>query len=469
MTDNRQDWPVLAGVVAMASLAVAAGVVASQALARSFSLALYVAVTLAATLDLIDLCFRLYLCRANGSRADLDGQAATSVPIEPTQLDVGQKRAHLRPYAIIASIYNAEDSLDDFMRAMGPYREHVWLVDDCSTDLTPARLRQAGWRCERAAANAKKPGAIRSLLARLPREIETVVVIDPDIVFHDSKSGAMELEAVLFDFQRSGMSAACPRIAIREEGLLTRFQALEYCMSFSLGRRSLGEHCVNSGISIYRRADLEAVLDKHTLSVYAEDLENAILLMDTGRPVYYDGRLVVETEAKRSLGAWFSQRVGWHYGLLRVYAHHMDAVRRAMHRGVGPAYQFGVYTGLFCVALQPLKVFGLALAVLGLAKGFDGLLGLDLIPDTPLAEPAYVLSAWGKYTVLALLALFIAVPRRERAACAPVVPLYFFYASAHIVPATVGYLNWMALRWGRRRLFADHYQEEATINRAKEA
>lgn len=266
------------------------------------------------------------------------------------------------------------------------------------------------------------------------------------------------------------MAAACPRIAIREEGFLSRFQALEYCMSFALGRRSLGEHCVNSGISIYRRPDLEMLLERHTLSVYAEDLENAIILMDNDRRVYYDGRVVVETEGKHDWRGWFSQRVGWHYGLLRVYACHWQAVRRAATRGIGPAYQFIVYTGLFCVALQPLKVAGLALVALGMLEGFDGLLGLDVMPATPLAEPAYVLAAYAKYTLLALLGLFLAVPRRERADSAAIVPLYFFYATAHIVPATVGYLNWLALRFGRRRLFADHYQEEATLPRAaKEA
>ena len=46
---------------------------------------------------------------------------------------------------------------------------------------------------------------------------------------------------------------------------------------------------------------------------------------------------------------------------------------------------------------------------------------------------------------------------------APIVPLYFFYAAFHIVPASVGYLNWLSLRIRGRRLFADHYQDETSL------
>jgi hypothetical protein len=46
------------------------------------------------------------------------------------------------------------------------------------------------------------------------------------------------------------------------------------------------------------------------------------------------------------------------------------------------------------------------------------------------------------------------------------VPLYFFYAVAQIVPVSVGYANWLSLRLRGKRLFADHYQEEATLMKA---
>src|SRR5207253_2185521 len=60
--------------------------------------------------------------------------------------------------------------------------------------------------------------------------------------------------------------------------------------------------------------------------------------------------------------------------------------------------------------------------------------------------------------VLAVIALFTVVPRRERAFVGPILPIYFLYVLAHIVPITVGFGNWVALRLWGRRIYRDHYQ-----------
>jgi hypothetical protein len=59
-----------------------------------------------------------------------------------------------------------------------------------------------------------------------------------------------------------------------------------------------------------------------------------------------------------------------------------------------------------------------------------------------------------------VVALFTVVPKSERAYAAPIVPLYLFYALVHIVPMTVGYANWIALRFIGRRLYRDHYEPD---------
>lgn len=455
MRELSRTWPLLAAIVAVMVLVAGAALIVSEALARSFNLLIYLVATSVALVDLLDMAVRIYLGRRGGSIAP---EAADFTP--------RQKRVHLRPYAIVASIHNAQLNLADFTRAMAAHRENVWLIDDASTDCTALMLKQAGWRCLASPVNRKKPGALRSLLATLPPEIETVLVIDPDITIRGEGDGRSHLESLIFEFQRSDKAAVCPRIAIREDGLLARFQGLEYCMSFSLGRRSLGDFCVNSGISLYRRRDLEMALGRHSRSVYAEDLENSLILLGEGKSICYDERLVVDTEGKRRWADWFSQRVGWNYGLLRVYAHCFGAVRRVSRASVRSGYHFLVYTGVFSILLQPLKVAALVLLVLGLLQGFDGLLGLGVIPAWEIADPAYVVGAYAKYTLIACIALFVAVPPKERLALSPIVPLYFFYAMAQIVPVTVGYLNWLSLRMRGKRLFADHYQEEATIMKA---
>lgn len=459
------SWLLSVPLLAALLLAGWAILAVSQAVASTFSLLIYVLANVMVFMDFLDFGLRLYLCRANAAVHNSDERPETSVPLDTQDLTTEQKRIHVRPYALVVSVFNAEEHLEDFMEAMRPYRGRLWVIDDGSTDNTRIRLRQAGWRCVDGQINRKKPGAIRVLLDNLPPEIETVMVIDPDISIRSRGTSELDhLEEIVVEFQRSRMAAVCPRIAIKEDGLLARFQSLEYCM-VSLGRRSLADHSTTSGVALYRRQALESVLKQHSLSVYAEDLENTVILLGGGDRVYYDGRLVVETEGKSQWRHWFSQRVGWFYGLIKVYFEHFPDIRRAGGRGFMAAYQYLVYMGIVCLLLHPLKLVGLALLLLSLANGLDGLLGLDIVPDSSVTHPVYFLAACAKYLLLCLVAFCTVVPRRERLYVLPVVPLYFFYALAHLLPVSVGYANWFALKIRRRRLFRDHYQDDEALLR----
>ena len=207
----------------------------------------------------------------------------------------------------------------------------MWLISDGSTDNTVLRLTQAGWRCFDDGVNRRKPGAIRRLLERIPGYIETIMVVDPDIRIRGlSEGSAIDLNHFVSDFQQSDAAAACPRIMIEPDGFLARFQSFEYALAFCVGRRSLADFSITSGcVSLYRRSALARVLTEHSLSVYAEDLENAVILLGHGERIYYDGRLVVSTEGPRTWTRWFSQRVGWYHGLLKVYIERFTEVLRS--------------------------------------------------------------------------------------------------------------------------------------------
>jgi cellulose synthase/poly-beta-1,6-N-acetylglucosamine synthase-like glycosyltransferase len=422
---------------------------------------LYVLATLVFSLDFLDLVLRAYFRR----RHTRDHRSPTSLPLGVGRFTPYQMRLHLQPYALLVSVHNAEDELDDFLEAMAPYRDRLWVIDDASTDDTWFRLRQAGVQCVRGDANRKKPAAIKELLGHLPADVATVVVLDPDVRILDGSAGAMpDLERVVFDFQRSRRAAACPRIVVRPDGWLVRLQALEYCIGLGLGRKSLGDHSITSGVALYRRDALAAALQEHTLSVYAEDLKNSLILLGRGEGIYYDERLVVETAAKRTWRAWFSQRVGWHYGLLKVYRENFREVRRTANGRPFFIYQFLVYMGVFTLLLHPFRLLSLALLVLSTANGLDLLLGLDWVPDTRVTEPAYFLFAYLNYTALTLAASCLAATRpREWLRLLPAVPLYFFYVLILILPATLGYANWFSLRLTGRRVYRDHFQDEEKI------
>ena len=459
---RKQRWRIFAplGVCALLGLWIALS--AANARAASFSLLVYGLANLIVYTDAIDFALRLFMRRRHtATSVTTTENGDVSIDLEGALPEGVRQVVPMRPYAIIASIYNLQSQLEEFTQNYLPWRDKVWLISDGSTDKTVARLRQAGWRCFDDGINRKKPGAIKRLLETLPTHIETVVVIDPDIRIRGRNEGStVELERAISDFQRTGAVAACPRVMIEPDGFLARFQAFEYALAFRVGRASLADYSITSGVSIYQRAALERALAEHSLSVYAEDFENAVILLSRGGTIYYDGRLVVSTEGPGALGRWFSQRVGWYHGLIKVYAERFREIWRVSRRTPFAMYHFMLYVGVLSLGLHAAKMISATLLVISLLAGFDQLFLAYVLPEGSLTNPSYFISAVGSYLALGVIALFTVVPKAERAYAAPIVPLYLFYAIAHIVPMTVGFANWMALQiWGRR-VYRDHYDSD---------
>lgn len=431
----------------------------ARSLSPSLGLGLYGLANLILFIDFGDLLIRLYSRRSHVPET-ASGAPSPSIPLTVGSFTPYQRRLHVRPYALLVSVHDTAGETPRFLHASRPYRSHLWVIDDKSTDDTVERLRQAGVRCIETSLNRKKPGAIRLLLRQLPPEIETVVVLDPDISILGE-----DLESVIFDFQRSGKAAMAPRITVRRDGFLALLQAFEYELCGGIGRKSLADHCTTPGAAVYDRKALEAQLERHSLSVYAEDLENSVRLLAAGGGVYYDDRLVVETEGKRSLRGWFSQRVGWYFGLLRVYVDCFADLRKLARRGALAIYHYFFYAGFLTLLLHPARLAALVLLLASAAGGVDQLLATDLLPRTGPTDPIHFTVAYLQYLLFSVLALFVAVPRGERRGLAAVVPVYFFYSLLQIVPATVAYLNWFGMRLFGRRLFHDHYQDEESLRR----
>ncbi len=443
------------------------GAMLLAALAREFvdpaliSLNLYLLASTLFVTDGIDVIVRL-LARRGAQR--LPAERATAPAARLAEQAAGEVT---QPYALIMSVYNLSPDAPQVLRALAHHKANTWIVDDCSTDATVLHLKQAGWRCLAAPKNLKKPGALKLLLSRLPAEIRTVVVLDPDVVILDSgRFPDSDLETTIRAFQRSGAAALCPRIRVRPDGLLANLQVIEYAFAFDLGRRSLNPASITSGIAIYDRGKLEQVLGKHSLAVYAEDLENAILLLGAGEAIYYDDRLQVQTEGQRRVRGWFSQRVGWAFGLLKVYLERPAHIARAARRSAMALYQYGIYLGVLSIALYPLKLVSLLLLALSAGNALDNLLGLSLIPDSELTSPVYFAAVYLKYTLLIATCTLISRPRLSADRYLLAVPLFFFYALAHLIPTGVGYLNWLTLRLAGRRVFDDHYDAAPRLNGA---
>jgi cellulose synthase/poly-beta-1,6-N-acetylglucosamine synthase-like glycosyltransferase len=425
---------------------------------------LYVVAVMVPLIDALDLGARLTMMAHERSRRR-SSAIPTSVAIDTSDFTPFQIELHLRPYAIVASVHNLGERLDDFLDDFELLHGRLFIVDDASTDDTWVRLQQSGIRCYRLTSNRKKPGAIKHLLDQLPPEIATVLVVDPDVrLFDASRPGVRELERIVFDFQQSGRAAATPRVTLRWDGILASLQNFEYSLSCALGRRSLADRCVTSGVALYRRDALATALAQHSLCVYAEDLRNALILLGQGETIYYDGRLVFETEGKRTWRTWFSQRTGWAYGFISVYLDRFKEVRRSAKGSVYFAYQFIVYMGVFSFPLQPFRVLSLVVLSGSLIQGVSGLIGIDWIPSAIAVPADFFVGAYVKYTLLCLAISPLIVGSGVRWwRLASVVPLYFFYALANVLPTAMGYLNWLTLRLVGARVYRDHYVDEASL------
>jgi len=461
-----RSWSVLAPLAVCGLLAgwIVLSIVNARAI--GFSIFVFAFANLIVYTDAIDFALRLYMRRRHTATAgafsessqngNLSIDLAALLPLD-TRLVVPAS-----PFAIIASVFNLEEQIEEFMEAFAPYRDRVWLISDGSTDNTVLRLRQAGWRCFDDGVNRRKPAALRRLLERLPVHIETVMVIDPDIRIRGLNDGStIDVDRFVSDFQQSGAAAACPRIMIEPDGFLARFQAFEYAIAFRVGRESLADFSITSGVSFYRRSALARALNEHSLSVYAEDFENAVILLSHGEGIYYDGRLVVSTEGPGSLPRWFSQRVGWYHGLIKVYVERFPEVLRISRRSPFAAYHYLIYVGGLSLAMHLVKVASAVLLLLSFVSGLDALLLDDLVPQGTFINPEYFTAAIMSYLALGVIALFTSVPKAERAYTAPIVPLYLCYAITHIAPMTVGFGNYFALKLFHRRIYQDHYESAA--------
>jgi cellulose synthase/poly-beta-1,6-N-acetylglucosamine synthase-like glycosyltransferase len=459
-----KSWSVLAPLAVCGLLAGWIVLSVANAQAVGFSIFLFAVANLIVYTDAIDFAIRLYMRRrhtaAAGGISESSQNGNISINLAAILPPDARRLVPALPFAIIASVYNLEDQFEEFVEAFGAYRDRVWLISDGSTDNTVLRLRQAGWRCFDDGVNRRKPGAIRRLLERIPSHIETVMVIDPDVRIRGVNDGStIDVDQFVSDFQQSGAAAACPRIMIEPDGFLARFQAFEYALAFRVGRESLGDFSITSGgVSFYKRSALVRALNEHSLSVYAEDFENAVIMLSQGGRIYYDGRLVVSTEGPGSLPRWFSQRVGWYHGLIKVYTERFSEIVRVGRRSPFAMYHYLLYVGVLSLAMHLVKIVSALLLLLSFLAGLDALLLDDLVPQGSVTNPAYFTAAVTSYLALGVIALFTTVPKTERAYIAPIVPLYLCYAIVHIVPMTVGFGNFFWLKLFRRRLYQDHYE-----------
>ncbi|SBW18811.1 polysaccharide deacetylase [Candidatus Protofrankia californiensis] len=291
------------------------------------------------------------------------------------------------PVSVIIPAYNEAVGIADTVHSMvaNDYPDlEVIVVDDGSTDGTADIVERLGLPevVVVRQANQGKPAALNHGIAVASADV--LVLVDGDTVFEpDTVSHAVQ---PLRD-PAVGAVAGNTKVGNRQ-GLLGRWQHIEYVQGFNLDRRMYDMlQCmptVPGAIGAFRREALESVggVSEDTL---AEDTDLTMALCRAGWRVVYAEQARAWTEAPATLSALWRQRYRWCYGTMQAMWKHRHAV--VEH---GPAGRFGrralPYLLMFQVLLPMLApvidlmaLYGLLFADRGLVlTSYAGFLAVQL-------------------------------------------------------------------------------------------
>jgi cellulose synthase/poly-beta-1,6-N-acetylglucosamine synthase-like glycosyltransferase/peptidoglycan/xylan/chitin deacetylase (PgdA/CDA1 family) len=257
------------------------------------------------------------------------------------------------PVSIVVPAYNEELGIAATVISLldSDYDGHleVIVVDDGSTDATAATVRRLGLPGVRLVRqrNAGKPAALNHGIAVARHDI--LVLVDGDTVFQP------DTLATLVDRMRDprvGAVSGNTKVGNRN-GILGRWQHLEYVMGFNLDRRMYdmirAMPTVPGAVGAFRRRALVMAggVSGETL---AEDTDLTMAICRRGWTVTYEEYAIAWTEAPAGLRQLWRQRYRWCYGTMQSMWKHRRAV---IERGASG--RFGrrclIYLVLFHVLL----------------------------------------------------------------------------------------------------------------------
>ncbi|WP_372348857.1 bifunctional polysaccharide deacetylase/glycosyltransferase family 2 protein [Streptomyces sp. KL116D] len=234
------------------------------------------------------------------------------------------------PVSVIVPAYNEEAGIEATIRSLlastHPYVQIV-VVDDGSGDRTYDIAEWMRAQDPRVMVirqeNAGKAAALNTGLKWA--QFELVVMIDGDTVFEPDAIGNLIQP---FTDPRVGAVSGNTKVGNRQ-GILGRWQHLEYVIGFNLDRRMFDVlECmptVPGAIGAFRRSALEGVggVSEDTL---AEDTDLTMALCRAGWRVVYEESAIAWTEAPATVRQLWKQRYRWCYGTLQAMWKHRRAL-----------------------------------------------------------------------------------------------------------------------------------------------
>ncbi len=233
------------------------------------------------------------------------------------------------PVSILVPAHNEQVGIERAIRSLAGSRYRgpleVIVVDDGSTDATASivqGLRLARVRLLRQA-NAGKAAALNRALSASRHEI--IVTVDADTVFEPDT-----LALLVQRFREPDVGAISGNTKVgNRDGLIGRWQHIEYVMGFNLDRRMyevLGcTPTVPGAIGAFRRQAL-ADIGGVSGATLAEDTDITLDIGRFGWRVVYEARARAWTEAPSTVRGLYRQRSRWAYGTIQSMWKHRNAL-----------------------------------------------------------------------------------------------------------------------------------------------
>jgi cellulose synthase/poly-beta-1,6-N-acetylglucosamine synthase-like glycosyltransferase len=241
-----------------------------------------------------------------------------------------------------------------------PDRLRVYVVDDASTDATPAIVAEKAERApgrvtllRREHGGQGKAHTLNHGLRRIRAEewYEAVLIIDADVIF---TAGSLRRMVRHLGDPEVGAVTAYIKEGSRPANAVNRFVSFEYITAQAGARRAqnvLGvQACLAGGAQLLRRESLEAIGGEIDTSSLAEDTFTTFNVQLAGRRVVFEPHAIVWAEEPRDLAGLWKQRLRWGRGNVQVtlrYARYWLRRRRSPLGGVSFALLW------FAVFLMP--------------------------------------------------------------------------------------------------------------------
>jgi len=308
-------------------------------------------------------------------------------------------------------------SIDRLMALEYPRdRLRIFLVDDASTDQTPAvaKAKEAQYpgnvvHLRRDQGGQGKAHTLNHGLSIIMRDdwMEALLITDADVIFEPDSLRKMTRH--LADPQVGAVTAYIKE-GSRPGNYLTRFIGYEYVTAQAAARRGqnvLGAiACLAGGAQLHSRANLVELGGRIDTSSLAEDTFTTFETQLRGRRVVFEPHARCWAEEPDSIGGLWKQRLRWARGNVQVTLRYRKLWFRPQRGHRLGSVTFGVFW--FCLFLQPLFMITSSASLLGLyfadtadawmtfrllwianAVGYIFITGFALLIDVPTARHAW--------------------------------------------------------------------------------